>query len=233
MRIAIISDIHSNIEALTRAFEIINENKIDTIMCTGDIVGYGANPNECVDLIRQRAHHVLRGNHDDAAVTLARIENYTYLAQTVVAWTNKILSDQNREFLQTLPFTAELEDLFFTHASPFEPEEWHYIITEYDARINFDYFTGKICFIGHTHRPIIFSTDGITKDIMREQRYIVNVGSIGQPRDSDRRLSFGVFDTLTWTYENIRADYDFRSAAQKIIDAGLPHALAERLSIGR
>jgi len=233
MRIAIISDIHSNIEALTRTFEIIDQKNIDTIVCIGDIVGYGANPNECVDLIRARAHHTLRGNHDEASTSLARIENYTFLAQTVVRWTKTVLTDDNRKFLQALPFTKELETLFFTHASPYEPAEWHYILSAHDAEMNFEYFTEDICFIGHTHRPVIFSTDGTTVHIERNKRYIVNVGSVGQPRDSDERLSFGIFDTKLWAYENIRADYDFRTAAQKIIDAGLPRALADRLSIGR
>lgn len=233
MRIAIISDIHSNLEALTRAFRLIDQNNIDAVVCTGDIVGYGANPNECVALIRQRTSHILRGNHDDAAVNLSRIDEFSSLAQMVAHWTNEVLHPDNKKFLQSLPLTLDLGDVFFTHASPYEPEEWHYIFSSEDAQNNFSWFVQPICFVGHTHRPVIHCDDGISLNVKRGKRYIINVGSIGQPRDFDWRLSFGIFDTLAWTYENVRAEYDVQSASDQIIAHGLPPALAERILFGR
>jgi len=234
MRVAIISDIHSNLEALQKAFEIIDEKNIDEVVCLGDLVGYGANPNECVDLTRKRASCVLLGNHDQAAFDLSQTEHFNRHARTAAYWTNQTLTQENLEYLKALPFQRVIGDLTFVHASPKDPEQWEYIFSAHEARINFASFQTRICFVGHTHIPGIFPEDlKVQKSVVtRESRYIVNVGSIGQPRDGNWKLSFGVFDTSTWTYELIRSEYDVQAASAKIVAADLPRFLADRLLVG-
>jgi len=232
VRLAIISDIHGNLEALTAALELIDSRGVDEIICLGDVVGYGANPNECLDLIRQRCMVILLGNHDAAAVDLSIANSFTMNARLSALWTRQALLDKNREFLQSLPYTKERGEIFLTHGSPYNPDEWNYIITDFDARDAFQSFTHRICFVGHSHIPALFSESGGSPNLTIRDRYIINVGSIGQPRDGNPKLSFGLFDTEAWTYENIRADYDVFTAAEKINSAGLPPALAHRLMVG-
>ncbi|MDI6766390.1 MAG: metallophosphoesterase family protein [Bacteroidota bacterium] len=233
MRIAIISDIHSNLEALEKTLEIIKQKSIDEIVCLGDIVGYGANPNECLSLVKETTSHILLGNHDEAAISLKQIEDFNPYARNAVLWTTNQLTEANKEFLRSLPYKLELNGLLFTHASPFEPEEWHYILSLAEAENNFNFFQQPICFVGHSHAPVIFSEDFWAREVVRDKRFIVNVGSVGQPRDLNWRLSFGIFETGQWTYENIRSEYDVQTASDKIRNAGLPRQLAERILIGR
>jgi diadenosine tetraphosphatase ApaH/serine/threonine PP2A family protein phosphatase len=233
MRIALISDIHANIEALSQALDAIEKKKVDEIICLGDLVGYGASPNECVDLVRRSTSHILLGNHDQAAVDLRVADGFNQYARIAAVWTSRQLSDDHKQFIRDLPYTLVFEDLLFVHSSPFEPKEWHYILSPADAHMSFSYFTDPICFIGHTHVPGIFCEDIWTRTVERGKRFIVNVGSIGQPRDNDPRLSFGIFDSSEWKYENVRLAYDVQKASEKIKLAGLPKPLADRLGQGR
>ncbi|HCA80720.1 MAG TPA: hypothetical protein DEP53_13410 [Bacteroidetes bacterium] len=232
MRLALISDIHSNLEALKSAFEVIDQEGVDEIICLGDTVGYGADPNECLSLVRDRCSTILLGNHDAAALDLSIANQFTVNAQLSAMWTFGVLFEEHKAFLRGLSQTQPRGDILFSHASPFEPEEWHYVISDFDVREAFHAFTERICFIGHSHIPVIFSERCKTPAISSAGRYIINVGSVGQPRDGKPELSFGLFDTKTWTYRNIRAQYDIKSAAEKIRKAGLPHTLAERLYHG-
>jgi diadenosine tetraphosphatase ApaH/serine/threonine PP2A family protein phosphatase len=232
VRIAVISDIHSNLEALTSAFAAIDAAHVDAIVCLGDTVGYGANPNECLSLVRSRCSTILLGNHDAAALDLSYANQFTLNAQLSAIWTFGILVDENKAFLKDLPHDEALGDVLLSHASPFEPGEWHYVISEYDTREAFRSFTERICFIGHSHIPIIFSERGIAATVSETGRFIINVGSVGQPRDGNPNLSFGIFDTVSGSYQNVRVGYDIDTAADKIRRAGLPRALAERLYHG-
>lgn len=232
MRLAIISDIHSNLEALNRAFELIDAERVDEIVCLGDTVGYGANPNECLDLVRARCSTVLLGNHDAAAIDLAVSNQFTLNAQLSAIWTFGTLLDENKTYLGSLPHTKLLGEVLLAHSSPNEPEEWHYVISEFDTREAFSSFNERLCFIGHSHIPVIFSELGKAPAVTQTGRFIVNVGSVGQPRDANPDLSFGIFDTVSWTYRNVRAEYDIDTAAKKIRKAGLPRTLAERLYHG-
>jgi diadenosine tetraphosphatase ApaH/serine/threonine PP2A family protein phosphatase len=232
VRIALISDIHSNLEALTRALEVIDAQGVDDIVCLGDTVGYGANPNECLELVRSRCSTILLGNHDAAAIDLSVASHFTMNAQLSALWTTGILLDQHKTFLQGLPQSTPRGELLFSHASPFEPEEWHYVISEFDTREAFGAFTERLCFIGHSHVPVIFSERGKALAISPSERFIINVGSIGQPRDGNPNLSFGILDTAAGTYQNIRLGYDIDAAAEKIRKAGLPRTLADRLYQG-
>lgn len=232
MRLAIISDIHSNLEALRSAFEVIDREGVDEVICLGDTVGYGANPNECLSIVRERCSTILLGNHDAAAIDLSVANHFTMNAQLSAMWTFANLFEEHKVFLRGLSQTEPRDDIIFSHSSPFEPQEWHYVISDFDMREAFHAFTERICFIGHSHIPVIFSERGKTPAIGTAGRFIVNVGSVGQPRDGKPELSFGLFDTKAWTYRNIRTQYDIRTAAEKIRKAGLPHALAERLYHG-
>ncbi|MGH2567154.1 MAG: metallophosphoesterase family protein [Bacteroidota bacterium] len=232
MRLAIISDIHANLEALTKTFELIDKRKVDQILCLGDIVGYGADPGECLRLVRDRCQIVIIGNHDLAAVDVTAAEEFNATARIAAQWTNGILPEEEKQSLKSLPYTAVLDDLFFVHGSPYEPEEFHYILSTRDAVDAMDFFEQKMCFIGHSHVPGIFTKTGRASSVDSEGRYLINVGSVGQPRDGNPKLSFGILNTEEWTYENIRAVYDIERAARKIIAAGLPPVLGERLMVG-
>jgi predicted phosphodiesterase len=233
MRIAIISDIHSNLEALNRAMKEIEKEKVDQIVCLGDIVGYGANPNECVDIVRQNTGHVLLGNHDKAAIDLSKTEFFNPFARIAAEWTSQTLTDENRDYIAGLELTLEINGLFFVHASPVDPGEWNYILTAADAAENFHAMPTDVGFIGHSHVPEVFCEDLWTREIVKGEKFIVNVGSIGQPRDGNPALSFGIFDTDLWSYRNLRFEYDIELAAFKIRKAGLPKNLAERLFVGK
>jgi diadenosine tetraphosphatase ApaH/serine/threonine PP2A family protein phosphatase len=234
MRVAIISDIHSNLEALQKTLEIIDEKKVEEIVCLGDLVGYGASPNECVELTRKRASRILLGNHDQAAFDLSQTEHFNRHARTAAYWTNQTLTQENLEYLKSLPFQHVIDDLTFVHASPRDPEQWEYVFSAHEAKTNFESFQTRICFVGHTHIPGVFPEDlKMQKSkVTRENRYIINVGSVGQPRDGNWKLSFGIFDISAWTYDLIRSEYDVQTASEKIVAADLPRFLADRLLVG-
>ena len=233
MRIGIISDIHSNLEALETALEVLSARKVDELVCLGDIVGYGANPNECLAMVCQATRHVIIGNHDEAAASFSGMDDFNPTARRAAEWTRARLTEENKEIIRKLPFTIELGGALFVHASPNTPYQWSYIITLTDAVESFNHFSTPICFIGHSHVPGILSDAGWEREVVREKKFIVNVGSVGQPRDGDPRLSCGFFDTEEWKYENIRSAYDAEKASEKIIKAGLPGSLAGRILIGR
>ncbi len=232
MKYAIISDIHSNLEALTKALAIIDEKKVDEIICLGDIVGYGASPNECVELIRTRCSAVVLGNHDAAALDTTQAYDFNAIARRAVYWTAEQLTEENKTYLSSIPMTVVKENVMFVHSSPTAPEAWDYIVDPDEASHAIRQVDEKICFIGHTHVPGIFSERGRAKHITREEQFIVNVGSIGQPRDGNPMLSFGIFDSSVWEFDFIRSQYDIQTAAEKIYAAKLPEELGNRLMYG-
>jgi len=230
MRYAIISDIHGNLEALKTALDHIKELDVPDIVCLGDVVGYGPNPNECIELVRVNCTVTVKGNHDAAAVDLMHTVHMNRLAREAAIWTNERLNPSAKDFLNSLPLQSTIKNATLVHASPQEPDEWHYIMTNFDAEIAFNHFDTPVCFIGHSHRPGEF-TKNSQKNVTGKKR-IINVGSIGQPRDRDPKLSFGLFDPESLSYENIRLSYDVETTADKMYTAGLPSELAERLFYG-
>jgi len=232
MRLAILSDIHSNLQALIQAFSLIDTLRIDEVYCLGDIVGYGANPNECTDLIRKRAAKCVLGNHDLAALDTSHAQSFTTHGRIAAEWTHGVLTKENYDFLSSLPYVVESTLFTLVHASPGMPQQWHYILSLEDAAPQFKHFATQLCFIGHTHVPFLCGEDLKTFRLKQGIRALINVGSVGQPRDGNPQLSFGVLDTDAWTYENIRADYDIQTAAEAIIARGLPDFLAQRLFRG-
>ncbi len=238
MLIAIISDIHANLEALQTCLKKIGELKPDKVVCLGDLVDYCAQPNECVELVKNHSDVVVMGNHDEAQLKYEIAEDFSEHAYISSLHTRDIINPEHVEYFKTLPYAHSEEDLLFVHGSPRTPEEYDYVLNNYDAAINFISFKEKICFIGHSHLPIIFeeTNEGIRtvepRGMSSANRYIINVGSVGQPRDGNYRLCFGLFDTDKFTFEYIRLDYNREAASRKIIREGLPLFLAERILVG-
>jgi predicted phosphodiesterase len=236
MRIAIISDIHSNLEALETALTYIRENNIDKIFCLGDIVGYGPNPNECVELIKENCEQVIIGNHDHAVLGLTSVEYFNDFAKISTGWTAKTMTDENKTYLAKLDFKHYTNGYCLVHATPSEPAQWHYILSENDAYHEFTCFDQHVCFIGHSHFPIVFSKKGFSREkkikLEKRNKYIINVGSIGQPRDGNPRTCFCIYKPDKNMVEYVRLDYDIAKTREKIIKEGLPVFLADRLTRG-
>ncbi len=236
MIIAIISDIHGNLEALTEVFNYLENNKISEVYCLGDVVGYGPNPNECIDLIANKCKKSIIGNHDHAALGLTSIEYFNDFAKLSTYWTTNQLNNKSKDFLLSLDFQFGTTDYFLVHSSPSDPKMWNYILSADDAKNEFRYFEQKICFIGHSHYPIIFSKRGLFRKrqvlLDESNKYIVNVGSTGQPRDGDSRACFCLYDLEQKVIEYVRIEYDIETTRKKIQKAGLPMFLADRLTKG-
>ncbi|MFZ1730965.1 MAG: metallophosphoesterase family protein [Bacteroidota bacterium] len=232
MRLAIISDIHANLEALESVLLDIEMIQADRLVCLGDIVGYGADPAACLNIIRERAEICVLGNHDAAVFTESGRSFFNPNAREAVAWTTAQLSTEDVAFLQGLPYRVSKDDLLFVHSAPRAPEQWDYVFSGMEARLLGRYFHERICFIGHSHVPGMYPIDAGIYEYTHGQRYLINVGSVGQPRDRNWRSSYGLLDTVAGTYENRRVEYDVESAAKKILKNGLPRRLAERLKLG-
>ncbi len=241
-RIGVLSDIHGNFHALQATLEELDRIGVDQIVCCGDLVGYGAFPNEVVQAIRDRQIPCLAGNHDHAALLLTDISYFNEVAKAAVLWTKKVLTEENARFLRELPLKLVDEErgVCYVHASPKDPGEWNYIITMGDARENYRYFDQPVCFVGHSHQPFIIENDDGTLhcsprpdiEMVEGRRYLVNVGSVGQPRDRKSKPCFAVLDLEARRIEIRRAVYDVSAAQRAILDAGLPRELAERLEHG-
>jgi len=249
MRIAILSDIHANLEALEALLDHLQGISVDEYICLGDIVGYGANPNECMERIRALTDRVVVGNHDHAAVGLADIVYFTPHAREAARWTADRLAPEHWLYLKQLPFTLTLDNAFYVHSRPDRPEEWRYVFTPWDVRASMDCVETRFCFIGHSHRPFICVEERDHPPGTREgsgdlkflypfvrigpdTRVLVNVGSVGQPRDRDAKASCALMDEEAGTVEIVRVEYDIPRAQRKILRAGLPEFNAERLEYG-
>lgn len=214
----------------------------DKIICLGDLVGYGPHPNECISLVERTAGVILAGNHDYAAVRLTDTTYFNVYARLAIDYTRAALDPENEKKLAALPLDYIEENSYFVHAAPFEPVNWNYILTLYEAAKNFDCFKQKLCFIGHSHVPVVYSQDsaGVPSvfheseiEFARDRRYIINVGSVGQPRDGNPRAAFGLFDTRTQTYHQLRVEYDLKTTQDAMRKAQLPMFLIERLQYGQ
>jgi predicted phosphodiesterase len=234
VQLAIISDIHSNLEALERTFRSIDEANVDAVYCLGDVVGYNADPAACIELVRERCEAVVLGNHDAAVAREADVDFLPADGQEAARHNRAQLSDAQRDYLADLPLTHTAANCTFVHATPDNPTAWKRLTAYPAAQAQFDHFDTDVCFIGHTHSPAVMAdTLGIFR-VRSGHRYLINVGSVGQPRDGTPKLSFGLFDTESFDYENVRLDYDAAAAARKVRGAeGLPNRLADRLEKGR
>ncbi len=242
---AVISDIHGNLEALEAVLRDIPEG-LEEIYCLGDVIGYGASPNECCDRVRETGMPVISGNHDLAVTDLSTdLAWFNPVAAAAIEWTREQLTQENADFLRTRPRTIRVGEALFVHGSVRDPDE--YIINRAVARENLavlqaEYPNVKVCFFGHTHvKTVVPSPDGPspgsddTLDLTSGGPYLVNPGSVGQPRDGDTFASYvlaeDALDGARITYRFV--EYDVEKAQAKIRDAGLPGMLADRLAYGR
>jgi predicted phosphodiesterase len=243
MRYAIISDIHGNVEALEAVLADIKKRNIDSIVCLGDIVGYYPDPEACVELVKKNVDFCVAGNHDYAAIEKIDIQTFTYYAFVAMEWTRNNISDNAKKFLSSLPLSLERNGIYFTHSSPSSTQDWIYVFPDSEEAVfeAFNSLTHRLNFIGHTHWPsimiqeddkiILYSEHTIT--LNGQNFYLINVGSVGQPRDFDSRSCYAVYDSKTEEVSLIRVPYDYTITQKKIIEKNLPVFLAQRLEKGK
>jgi len=246
MRIGIFSDVHANIEALSAVVEALRRESPDVMYCLGDVVGYGASPNECADLVRSVAKVTILGNHDAAVSGRMDYSYYYEAARRALDLHVSLLSAENLAWLRALPYKHIVEDtgVHLCHGSPVRLEEFDYIFSPEQARDCLSIFPelGHLTLIGHSHlcKAFELSSDDVielqgpprTIDLRPDRKYIVSVGSVGQPRDYDNRASYVLYDTDLKRFDFRRVEYDIEGAAQKIFDARLERNFGHRLFIG-
>ncbi len=238
MRYGIFADIHSNQEALEAVLEDMQNHKVTHTVCLGDIVGYNANPVECLNLVRALGCPIVKGNHDEEASEDRPIEHFSELAYVSMRHSREALSEEDKKFLRSLPMQRNVADFSIVHSSLDGPARWIYVFTSREAEASFVYQRTQMCFFGHTHVPNAFILDGqdVQECFYRRlvlkpgSRYYINTGSVGQPRDGDWRASYAIYEPDSGTVEMRRVPYDLSKAQQKILRAGLPERLAERLA---
>lgn len=232
MRLALLADIHSNLDALQSVLKEVDRRGVDQIVCLGDVVGYGAEAQACVDLVRERCSVTVLGNHDEAVVTgevqylpkdgqAAALHNRAHLDADALAW------------LAALPAEAVVENATLVHATPHLPRAWQRSDSFTVAHAQFQHFATPICFAGHMHVPAIVGEKVGQMRVRPGGRYFVVCGSAGQPRDGNPRAFVSFFDTDAFTYEAVRVPYNVDEAARRINEAGLPLELGRRLRSGR
>jgi diadenosine tetraphosphatase ApaH/serine/threonine PP2A family protein phosphatase len=241
MRIAVISDIHANLHALETALVDIDQNPVEEIWCLGDVVGYGPRPNECCDLIRERAAISLCGNHDLASLGLLDVADFSGDAATAARWTAGVLGDEQRTWLRSLAPLGRRAGVELFHASPRDPV-WEYVLSEEVARLSLEATTEPLVLVGHTHVALALALDGeeiegglapggVTVELAG-YRFLANPGSVGQPRDGDPRAAWLLVDTAAQTASFRRVPYPIEETQKEMLDAGLPETLAGRLAHG-
>lgn len=244
MRIAVIADIHANYQALEAVLDRIEALRVTMTLCLGDVVGYCANPNECVDLVRDQKIQSVMGNHDACAVGLEEPDGFNPLAKNALFWTREHITEENSLFLMSLPREHHLLDFHLFHGSISNLNR--YILGRNDALENFHLLSkhsdgSESGFFGHTHIRTAYSlgTTGVEVEeslelfLSPDKRYLINPGSVGQPRDGDPRAAFLVYDDHNRQVTFYRVAYDIKTCQEKIINAGLPPHHAERLARGR
>ena len=243
MRVLIVSDIHSNLEAFQSVIDGAEASGgFDQIWHLGDLVGYGPDPVECIDLIRKYDGHAVAGNHDLATVGKLSLEAFNVYATEAVRWTIPQLSEDHLGYLSGLPISFESEDFTAVHGSPRDPV-WEYVVSPAAAIASFQHFKTSRCLVGHSHLPFIcrpqengavfleFPVDRPV--VLGKDRVIINPGGVGQPRDGDPKASYAIYDTDDGSITHQRAEYDIPTTQEKMAERGLPKYLADRLAHGR
>ena len=240
MRVAIFSDVHANLEALRAVLDDVDRRRVDTRVCLGDSVGYGAEPNACLDLILESCSIVLAGNHDLAAAGGLADDRFSTMARDAVEFARRELTESQRAKLARLPDEDSLGDLHLVHATPHRPRDYVYVRDAAGALEQFESHPFRLAFYGHTHMPLVFRDDGervtLTMkpniELSRSDRHFCNVGSVGQPRDQDPRACYAIYDSVAHSIAFHRVEYDVEAASARIVAAGLPEQLGSRLLVG-
>lgn len=243
MRCAVISDIHANLAALEAVLADIGDD-VDQVWCLGDVVGYGPDPNECVELVRREGFACVVGNHDWACLGKIDLTEFNPDARQACCWTMEQLTAENRDFLGQLPLSLEIGAFTLVHGSPRAPV-WEYITHPTNARENFDFFETRVCLVGHTHVPLAFHLpneealtcerlwlNGPTALDLTSGRWILNPGGLGQPRDGDPRAPYFILDVDAMDVETRRAVYPVEVTQNRMAEAGLPTSVITRIAFG-
>ena len=240
VRYAVVADIHGNLQALEAVRADMAQFGIDGVFCLGDVVGYGANPRECLQIVRESDATMIAGNHDWAAAGNVGIDYFNADARDSVEWTRGQLTESELEFLRGLELIKAVDDVTLVHGSPFSPEYFEYLQTSYDVQVAFDHMDTRACFVGHSHVPVIFTDTDPLDYFLRDEfefpdetKVIVNVGSVGQPRDLDPRACYAVYDDELRKVTLRRVHYDLQAASERMIAVGLPSTNAARIVLGR
>lgn len=243
MKTLIISDVHANLTALEAVLKDAENHAFQAVWCLGDLVGYGPDPNECIERVRELPELVcLIGNHDQAALGKIPLERFNQDARQAASWTQQALTEGNINYLLSLPSRVELEDFTLAHASPRQPV-WEYILDPQTADANFGAFETPYCLVGHSHLPLLFHKTGEQRapdmrpapweePMKLEPRMIINPGSVGQPRDMDPRAAYAMLDTDELTWQAMRVAYDVDQVQQRMMQAELPERQVLRLASG-
>ena len=240
MRIALFADIHANLEALNAVLADAQQQAVTDYVCLGDIVGYNADPAACLEKVRELGCPTVKGNHDEDAAGSHSLDNMNPVAAAALEWTRSQLSDEQRQWLARLRMVRQVSEFTAVHSTLDQPTNWNYVTNRFDAMANFSYQFTPLCFHGHTHVPRVYvKTDRVQEvpadsiTIEKGAKYFINVGSVGQPRDGDWRASYAIYDVPSQLVVFRRVEYDIVTAQQKILAAGLPKMLAERIMEGR
>lgn len=241
MRFAIFSDIHSNWHALEAVLADAQEQGCTNYVCLGDIVGYNAFPAQCVARVRELECPVVKGNHDELASMISSGEGFNELAEEAIQYSREQLSEEDKQWLRDLRLQRQVRDFTVVHATLDTPHKWGYIFNALDAAGSFSYQHTALCFIGHTHTPRVYVKDSSVHvlptftevRIEAGKKYLINVGSVGQPRDGNWRAAYCIYDTAENVVTLRRVVYDLNSTQEAILAAGLPEKLAERLAYGK
>jgi diadenosine tetraphosphatase ApaH/serine/threonine PP2A family protein phosphatase len=239
-RIAIFGDIHANLEALEAVLADAAGQGCNDRICMGDIVGYNANPADCLERVRAMGCPVIKGNHDEDASGRHSLESMNPVAATALEWTREQLDEEQKTWLRRLRMVRQVEDFTVVHSTLDQPANWNYVTNRFDAMSNFSYQFTQVCFHGHTHVPRVYVKDGKVREVPAESisiepgsKYFINVGSVGQPRDGDWRACYAIYDLEHKLVVFRRVEYDIETTQRKIRAADLPPMLAERLADGR
>jgi predicted phosphodiesterase len=240
MRIALFGDIHANLEALEAVLDDASKQDVNDYVCMGDIVGYNADPAACLERVRAMDCPTVKGNHDEDASGLHSLDNMNPVAAAALEWTRKQLSEEQRQWLRRLRMVRQVSDFTVVHSTLDQPAHWNYVTNRFDAMSNFSYQFTHICFHGHTHVPRVYVKNDRVQEMPADKlivedsaKYFINVGSVGQPRDGDWRACYAIYDAEEKSIEFRRVEYDLATTQDKILAAGLPHMLAERIAEGR
>ncbi len=240
MRYAIIADIHGNWEAFQAVLADAKAMQCTHYACLGDVVGYNANPKECLDVVREMGMPCVKGNHDEYCSSETDLEGFNPHAAEAINWTRDQLTLDDRKWLRDLRYIRLVASFSIVHATLDGPQRWGYVFDKLAAAASFTYQNTSVCFFGHTHVPVAFMKDSMVRGgtyskfkLEPGKKYFVNVGSVGQPRDGNPKSAYVVYDLEEGTIELRRLDYDMATTQQKIVAAGLPQRLADRLALGK
>lgn len=240
MKYAVIADIHANLEALEVVLEDSRAQNCTHYCCVGDVVGYNANPKECLDIIRNMNMPCVKGNHDEYCSSDEALDGFNPHAAEAVNWTRKQLPEEDRQWLRDMKYVRLVGSFSMVHATLDGPQRWGYVFDKLAAAASFTYQNTSVCFFGHTHVPVAFIRDSVVRGgtyskfkVEAGRKYFVNVGSVGQSRDGVAKATYVIYDLNEQSIELRRLDYDIPKAQKKILEAGLPPRLAERLAYGK